>query len=200
MIAFLKGRIESIEEGRIILDVGGVGYEVFSTLGAGGQVGDEIKVHTYMSVREDGVSLYGFISRESLMLFKMLIGVSGIGPKAAQGILSVMTPDDLRYAILSGDTKAISKAPGVGKKSAERVILDLKDKLVSSGKDADASTVAVGQGEAKDEGAAAEAAEALTALGYSATEAYRAVKAAEALMGEGKFTASELLKNALKQF
>ena len=183
MIGYLKGEVAGIYEDRIILEVGGIGYNIFmpaSSLEMIESVGCSIKVYTYLLVREDALLLYGFLTKDDLDLYKMLISVNGIGPKGALAILSVMSVDDLRFAILSGDAKAIGKAPGVGPKTAQRVILDLKDKIdigpaLDKGLDGtgDISTNATMTG-ARDE-----AAEALVALGYSRTDAYRAVRAVD---------------------
>ena len=132
MIEFLRGKVADLGLNRICIDVNGVGYVVSiseTTASLMPSVGEEVKIYTYMSVREDGVSLYGFPAYDDLEIFKLLISVSGVGPKGALAVLSCLPPDDLRFAILSGDSKAIAKAPGIGKKTAERVIIDLKDKI-----------------------------------------------------------------------
>ncbi len=201
MIGFLRGIVESVTEGTVLLDVGGVGYEVqmpAGLLNTFAPVGSELKVYTYLSVKEDGVSLYGFPTRDALGLFRLLITVSGIGPKGAQSVLGVLSPDELRFAILAGDAKAIARAPGIGKKSAERVILDLRDKLGTAlpERDTAALPAASGTGTGGNNAAAQEeAAEALIALGYSSTEAYRAVRLADT---EEKADAGAILKAALK--
>ena len=134
MIAFLRGNVAAVYDGAAVIDVGGVGYEVriagetVQRLAAAGR-DEEVKVYTYTYLREDQIALYGFTSREDLELFKLLITVSGIGPKGGLALLSVGTADDLRFAIMTGDAKMIARAPGVGKKTAERVILDLRDKV-----------------------------------------------------------------------
>ena len=155
-----------------------------------------MKIYTYFSVREDAMSLYGFLSRQDLEMFRQLIGVNGVGPKSALGILSALSPDVLRLAVLSGDAKAISKAPGVGSKTAQRIILDLKDK-VKAEDILDGYTEQVsGHGEVSNVGAIGkEAIEALTALGYSASEASGVVK--KVTITES-MTAEDVLKAALK--
>lgn len=200
-----------MEEDAIVVETGGVGLEIrvpLSVLEQLPAIGEEVKIHTYFQVREDGMNLYGFLSRQDKQMFKQLLGVNGIGPKAALGILSTLRPDDLRMAILSEDAKAISKAPGVGAKTAQRIILDLKDKVSmdqltehwlsangagagSGAGDADGSSAAL-TGLA---GAAKEAVQALTALGYSNMEASRAVKKVE--LAEG-MTTEDVLKASLK--
>ena len=134
MIAFLRGYVAAVYDGAAVIDVGGVGYEVriagetVQRLAAAGR-DDEVMVYTYTYLREDQIALYGFMSRDDLELFKLLITVSGIGPKGGLALLSVGTADDLRFAIMTGDAKMISRAPGVGKRTAERLILDLRDKV-----------------------------------------------------------------------
>ena len=137
MIAFLSGTLEYLSGDLAVIDVGGVGYEVNVSAEVSGNLssigtGNIVKLYTYMYVREGQVALYGFLSRGDLALFKLLITVSGVGPKGGLNLLSVLSADDLRFAIVTGDAKMISRAPGIGKKTAERLILDLKDR-VSSG-------------------------------------------------------------------
>ena len=132
MIAYVNGILERIEEGLAVVDVGGIGMNVFisgSTMDRMPGIGEAVKLYTYTNVKEDSFTLFGFLSRDELSLFKMLITVSGIGPKGGLSILSVMTPDDLRFAIMAGDSASISKAPGIGKKTAERITLELRDKI-----------------------------------------------------------------------
>jgi Holliday junction DNA helicase RuvA len=179
MIAFVKGSIEDIAEDNVILDTGGIGYNIKisgQTAAALPGIGKEVKLYTYTCVREDAFLLYGFLSRDELEIFKKLITVNGIGPKGGLSILSVMSADDLRFAIMSGDAKAISKAPGIGAKTAGRVILDLKDKislddtLIKREMNDYAGNVPAGNS------AGNEAVEALIALGYQPGDALRAVK------------------------
>ncbi|SEK32138.1 Holliday junction DNA helicase subunit RuvA [Butyrivibrio sp. ob235] len=203
MIAFVNGILDEKRDLQAIIDVGGIGYNVNISAYTADRLpskGEPIKLYTYMSVREDAMNLYGFLTRDELEFFKLLISVSGIGPKGGQAILSVMTPDDLRFAIVSGDSKAISKAPGVGKKTAERLVLELKDKIsdddILSGK-------AGGNGEnisvpGTDE-PSNEAVEALVSLGYGLSEASRAVRK---VIGDGGAAAEDtegILKLALKE-
>ena len=196
MIAFLKGYVAAVSESAAVIEVGGVGYEVriagetVQRLAAAGR-DEEVKVYTYTYLREDQIALYGFMSREDLELFKLLITVSGVGPKGALALLSVGTADDLRFAIMAGDAKMIARAPGVGKKTAERLILELREK-VSGMNDAAMFQIAAGAGggagfagavpaagmQASGNSAAEEAVEALSALGYSRAEAAKAVRAA----------------------
>ena len=132
MYSYIKGTLADMEEGLVVVEAGGIGYNIYTT----GQtfdylpsIGEEVKLYTYLNVREDAMMLYGFLTKDDLVTFKLLLGVSGIGPKGALAILSVMTTDDLRFAVLGEDAKAISKAPGIGAKTAQRLILELKDKF-----------------------------------------------------------------------
>lgn len=180
MISYIKGEIVYNDAEGVIIENNGIGYRVivpaFSAQKLCSQRG-EVIVHTYMSVREDGITLFGFSSVEERSLYEKLISVSGIGPKAAVSILGVLTPSQLITAIVSADSAAIARAPGIGKKTAQRVILDLKDKI---GNDDVADIFDGNGGEAVSETAAAgddrsEAVEALVALGYSRSEAVNAV-------------------------
>ena len=198
MIGFLKGTVEELTESLAVVDVNGVGYEVNIGSGTASEINntkDEIKLFTYMSVKEDSMTLFGFLHKEELELFKLLIKVNGIGPKGAQAILSVMSVSDLRFAILTGDAKSISRAPGIGGKTAQKLILELKDK-VSDSIGEDSSYISGGSSAPAlitDE--RSEAAEALIALGYSSQEAYKAVKACDVPEGAD---ANLILKDALK--
>ena len=130
MIAFVNGIVEDYSEEAVILDVNGIGYEIKisgDTAAALPSIGERMKLYTYTYVREDAFCLYGFLTKDDLEIFKKLITVSGIGPKGGLAVLSVMSADDLRFAIMSGDAKMIATAPGIGKKTAERVILYLRD-------------------------------------------------------------------------
>ncbi len=199
MIAYLKGELNDVEEEAIVLEVNGIGYNVKvneRTIQMLPALGSEMKIYTYTAVREDAVNLFGFLTKEDLEMFRLLITVSGIGPKGALAVLSVLDADGLRLAILSGDAKAIAKAQGVGAKTAERVIIDLKDKV-----SIEDTFVSRESNEAVMQGTAAgavlkEAAEALTALGYPASEALRAVKQVE---NAEQMEVEELLKQALKK-
>lgn len=197
MIAFVKGKIEDLSEENVVVDVGGVGINVKISAGTFNLLpgmGGEVKLHTYTSVREDAFNLFGFLTRDELELFKKLITVNGIGPKGGLSILSVMSADELRFAIVSGDGAAIAKAPGVGKKTAERVILDLRDKISLEDTLIHKEMQASGTGSG-DSHAVNEAVEALTALGYSATDALQAVRKVSA---DENTDVETLLKLALK--
>lgn len=199
MISYIKGILAEKMEDSVVVEARGVGYRIYvpiSVLADLPAAGENVKIYTYFSVREDGVSLFGFLSRQDLEMFKQLIGVNGVGPKSALGILSALKPDVLRMAVISGDAKTLSKAPGVGNKTAQRIILDLKDKVKAeeilsgvSGME-DIRTEISGVGEA-----GREAVEALTALGYSAGEAAGAVRKVTITDG---MTAEDVLKGALR--
>ncbi len=132
MIAYLKGNLEIKTKGYIVIEVAGVGYKVYMPENATqklGEIGQEVKVHTFMRVREDDVSLYGFITNEELRMFELLLSVSGIGAKGALTILSNVTPSSFAIAVISNDVNVLKKLPGIGPKTAQRIILELKDKL-----------------------------------------------------------------------
>ncbi len=200
MIQFIRGELVGIEEDRILVDVGGVGYGIFMSGQAMGrlpQVGREVKIHTYLNVKEDAMQLFGFLTKDDLQVFKLLIGVNGIGPKGGQAILSVLTPDDLRFAVMANDVKAISAAPGIGKKTAEKLILELKDKLHVE----DALEHAISASDAAVTSVdnfrevTSEAIQALVTLGYGNTEALKAVKKVEIT---SEMNINDVLKQALK--
>ena len=170
MIAFLRGTVEDITESSLVLDVHGVGYEVLVSgqlLSSISGTGQELKLYTYMQVREDAVVLFGFLTKDDLAMFKMLIGVNGVGPKAGLAILSALGADDLRFAVLSDDAKKIAKTPGIGAKTAQKIILELKDKPTVG---AEVAAAAAGNSVVQD------AVEALVALGYGSTESLKAVR------------------------
>lgn len=132
MINYIRGELAEVRETMVTVDVGGIGYELSMPVASIGRlpaIGTTVKLSTYLHVKEDGVSFFGFLTREDLEIFKLLITVNGIGPRGALGILSSMNPSDLRFAVLSEDTKAIEKIPGIGKKTAGKLILELKDKF-----------------------------------------------------------------------
>jgi len=188
VIAFLTGRVAGKTTGAALLDVGGVGYRLLmptSSLSALPATGDTVTVHTYLHVREDELTLYGFENEDERSLFETLIGVSGVGPKVALAVLSALRPDALRAAVAADDVAVLSSVPGVGKKTAQRLALELKDKLdlpdlTDSGRGPRAA-------------AAAEARDALLSMGFTAAEAAVALRGAP----EGA-SAEQLLKAALK--
>ena len=191
----------SVEGDTIVVEAGPVGLAIHVPLSVLDQlpgIGQQVTVYTYFQVKEDAISLYGFLTRQDRDMFRQLIGVSGIGPKAALGLLSALRPDDLRLAIITGDSKAISKAPGIGAKTAQRLILDLKDKMsaqdvlerMGGGLPGEEIPVSQTAGES-----AREAVQALVALGYTASEASRAVGKVE---GTQDMTAEQVLKASLR--
>lgn len=200
MIRYIKGTFAMQFENGIVLETGsGVGFEIFVHQGSPiykHSEGDEIQVFTEMIVREDGMSLYGFHNRESLEFFRLLTTVSGIGPKGAMGILGSMPLTELKLAIAMGDVKSISKAQGVGKKTAERLVVELKDKIGPMDTDVvpgDTAGIQLG-GDAASDDARSEAISALISLGYARAEAFKAVSA----VGDEGLTSEEYIKKALR--
>ena len=202
MIAFVRGTAVDMTENSVIVEAGGIGYEIYMTGTDLSQIhmGEEVKIHTYFNVREDAMQLYGFRAKDDLQMFKLLLGVNGVGPKAAVGVLAGITADELRFAILSDDVKTLSKAPGIGKKTAQKLILELKDKMKLE--DAfelklahEQEKAVAGLGEISD--GRQEAVEALVALGYSSTDALRAVRKVTDVAPDD---VEGLLKAALKNF
>ncbi len=169
MIASLHGTLESLSSEWAVINVGGIGFQVYmptSALSTLGAIGKEVKLHTYLHLREDNATLYGFASTEELGLFQTLIGVSGLGPKLALAMLSAMTVERLTMAIATGSADLLTMVPGIGKKMANRLILELKEKI-------GAGWVRVPAAELAQENA--DVLTALTSLGYSVSEASRAV-------------------------
>ncbi len=199
MISYIKGELVSLTENQAVIENNGMGFcvNIPGAASFGGvEIGMSVKVYTYMNVREDDISLFGFISEDDLSMFKMLISVSGIGPKNALAILSVLDAGNLRVAIISGDAKAISAAPGVGKKSAERVILELKDKIDIEGVLGKAAGVSAADVKGMaDESVMAQVIEALVSMGASDSEAF---KAARAVPDAADLSVDAYLKAALK--
>ena len=203
MISFIRGELAEITESSVVIDCGGVGYEmlvpgqVFENLP---RIGTEVKLYTYLQVREDGVSLYGFLDRDELAVFRLLIGVSGIGPKGAVGILSALSTNDLRFAVLAEDEKTIAKAPGIGAKTAKKLILELKDKFrledAFERKLMQAENLVSENGEDDFRQAVLETIQALEALGFPPAQAKRMVNSVEGAEG---MSPDELLKAALKK-
>lgn len=198
MYAYFIGKITYMTADSVVLEVNNIGYNIkvsAQTIQNLGHLSGEVKLYTYTYVKEDALGLFGFLTREELELFKMMLTVNGIGPKGALSILSTLSVDTLRFAILSGDAKSIAKAPGVGAKSAERLIIDLKDKINAE----DVFTLNSSESNAgivtQELPAKKEAIEALTALGYSATDALKAVNQ---ITCTEDTTVEEILKQALK--
>lgn len=197
MISYIKGELTEIFDDAIVVENNGIGFNIrvpASVISEFSVVGEQVKVYTYLQIREDAHSLYGFLTRDDLDIFKMLINVNGIGPKVALAILSTITPDDLRFAVLSDDVKLISSAPGIGAKTAQKLIIELKDKIKLA--DAFEQALSHQETEAADMSARNEAAEALVALGYGNAEALRAVREIENAEQKDSET---ILKEALKK-
>lgn len=198
MYSYIKGTLEEIQTGKIVIENHGIGYNILVPVTLTDHlppVGGQVKIYTYLHVKEDIFALFGFITKDDLEVFRLLLGVNGVGPKGALAILSVMTTDDLRFAVIGGDSKAIAKAPGVGAKSAQRIILELKDKLhledvIGYGQEPEIKAAP------QDADAKNEAIQALTALGYSAAEAVSAIAKVEVLP---EADVEEILKAALRQ-
>lgn len=199
MIAYLKGILEEVGEDYLLVEVNNIGYQVKVSLRVIEDlptIGKEIKIHTYTYVREDMIALYGFGSKEELNMFLLLLGVNGVGPKGALGLLSAFSAYELQMAIISQDAKTIAKAPGIGAKTAQRMILELKDKVsLEDTLEQMAGGVQEPVSFGELERSKAEAVEALTALGYSSAESMKAVKAVN--MTED-MNSEALLKAALK--
>ena len=177
MIAYVKGVLAVVGQDSIIIDKGGIGINInvpVSIISTLTSIGSEVKVFTYTYVREDAIALYGFMTMDDLDVFKLLINVNGVGTKTALGILSAITPNELRLAVISADYKTITKAPGIGKKSAERIVLELRDKVKMVIEDD--SYIAVDSGDVAKSDSVNIALEALVSLGFSYGEAAKAVK------------------------
>lgn len=202
MFYYVSGMLAHREPGFAVIDCGGVGYRLTvsqNTLAALDRAAareSKVKLYTYMAVREDDVELFGFYTEEELTAFRQLIGVSGIGPKAAMGVLSAFTPDGLARAVCTEDVKAIAKSNGVGAKGAARIVLELKDKMSYTGGDAEMSTAAATTTPAAKSAGLAEAAEALTALGYARAE----VNAVLAKLDTTGMASGDIIRAALAQF
>lgn len=202
MISYIRGTLIAADTENIVVEAGQIGYHIrvpFSVISQLPSPGENVKIYTYMQVREDSLQLFGFLDQDGLQVFRLLLGVNGVGPKAALGVLSVMTPNDLRFAVASADAKAISKAPGLGAKTAQKIILELKDKLRLEDALENGLNGAVGVGSGSEGEAAggkrSEAIQALVALGYSSREAAEAVRAVDK---SEQMEIETLLKQALR--
>ena len=196
MFYAITGNVSHIEAQAIVLETGGISFYLQTTLTTLKQVGEchtKQTLFTYLNVREDALDLFGFATQEELSCFKLLISVSGVGPKAGLAILSELTPDQLTLALAAGDTKALTRAPGIGPKIAKRIVLELKDKLAKNLTISTAQPALSKVSEAVHGGNTAEAIEALTMLGYSGTEAATAVAGLSP-----ELSVEELIKHALK--
>ena len=200
MFSYIKGTLEYKGEDYIVIENGNIGYEIKtsgSVINRLTQMHEMVTVYTYLYVREDEMTLYGFLKKDELSVFELLIGISGVGPKAALSVLTALNVEELHMAVLSEDSKAISRANGIGSKTAQRIIIELKDKiklediygeLPFESPDANVTD--------SDMDAVKEAAMALTSLGYSNAEALRAIKKVE---NYKEMNVEELLKAALKR-
>ena len=194
MITYIVGELTYIDNNTIILEACGVGYEITvpeSVITSLPGIGSSIKIYTYQNVKEDALDLYGFLTMDDLKIFKQLITVNGIGPKGALSILSVISPDELRLAVISDDVKKIQIAPGIGSKTAQKLIIELKDKLKIEG-------VVYDLHDEKDivKSVRGEAVSALISLGYSNSES---VSAVSTLVITENMTSEDILKQALKK-
>ncbi len=202
MFYYLNGILAHKEPGFAVLDCGGVGYRLtvsqntLAALDRASVRSDKVKLYTYMAVREDDIELFGFYTSEELDTFKLLIGVSGIGPKAAMGVLSAFTPDGLARAVCTEDVKAIAKSNGVGAKGAARIVLELKDKMSYAGGEEPQTPSTTAAQPAVPSAGLAEAAEALVALGYARSE----VNAVLSKLNTAGLSSGEIIRAALAQF
>lgn len=202
MFYYLSGILAHREPGLAVLDCGGVGYRLtvsqntLAALDRASVRSDKVKLYTYMAVREDSVELFGFYTSEELDTFKLLIGVSGIGPKAAMGVLSAFTPEGLARAVCAEEVKAIAKSNGVGAKGAARIVLELKDKMSYSGGEEPQTATASPSSAAAPSAGLAEAAEALVALGYARGE----VNTVLSKLDTAGLPSGEIIRAALAQF
>ena len=197
MIYYVSGPVTVLEPGLAVIDCGGVGYACMTTTNTLSTLkkGEKGMLFTHLNVREDGVELFGFAGQDELNLFRLLLGVSGVGPKAALSILSASTPANLALSIITGDEKALTVAPGIGKKIAQRVILELKDKLAKEQSFAGAGESYAGTGVTViPENKLSEATAALAVLGYSAAESAVALKGIDL----ENLTLEQIIKQALK--
>ncbi len=197
MFAYIKGTLEIKGNDYVVIDVNGIGYKIFaplSTIEKLGEIGSKVKVHTHYHVREDNISLYGFYSLEELRMFELLIGVSGVGAKSANAILANVSPSKFALAVITNDVKELTKLPGIGAKSAQRIILELKDKLKTEESIAE-TDFEIQIANSKDSNSS-EAVAALQVLGYPVREATKAVSSVDAT----NLSVEEIIKKALLYF
>ncbi len=196
MYAYIKGSLEVKTKGYVVIDVSGIGYKIFmseSAIEKIGEIGNIVKVHTYLRVREDEMSLYGFNTNEELRMFELLLSVSGIGAKTAIGMLSNITPSSFALAVITNDVAKIKALPGIGPKGAQRIILELKDKIetdeaVDTSSNAQASSILV------DNESTQEAISALQVLGYSKKEIEKALEK----VNKTNLTTEDMIREGLK--
>ena len=195
MFAYIKGSLEIKTRGYIVIDVNGVGYKIFmseTAIEKLGEIGESVKVHTYLKVREDDMSLYGFNTNEELRMFELLLQVSGIGAKSAIAILSNITPSQFAIAVITNDVSKIKTLPGIGPKTAQRIILELKDKIKSEETISENTTLDSTKQETDNE-KITEAISALQVLGYSKKEIEKAIEKVESSL-----SVEEIIKIGLK--
>jgi len=195
VIAYIKGTVQQQSEQGLVLENQGIGYIIgmsASTMGRLPGKGEQAQVYTYMQVKEDDISLYGFVSQEELSLFRLLISISGIGPKVGMAILGIMSPQQVLSAIADGDAVAFSRVPGVGKKTAQRITLELQDKISSPLSTAQSAS---GMGAALASSEKQDAIEALTGLGYGRSESLKAVLA----VATEEMSVDQIIRLALKK-
>ena len=193
MFAYIKGSLEEKTSNYVVIDVLGIGYKIFmsaNSINNIGELGNIVKVHTHYYVREDNISLYGFLTNEELKMFELLLSVSGIGAKSAISMLSNITPSDFALAIITNNVAALTKIPGIGAKSAQRIILELKDKL----KDAENTSKAEESNKQEDNENMKDALDALQILGYNKKEIEKVLEKLEL----EDLSTENIIKNALK--
>lgn len=197
MYAYIKGSLEIKGNDYVVIETGGIGYKVFApitTINKLGEIGEQVKVYTHYHVREDEISLYGFYSLEELRMFELLISVSGVGAKSANSILANITPSSFALAVITNNVKELTKLPGIGAKSAQRIILELKDKLKND--EALPSNDPIYTEVIANDDNASEAVSALQVLGYPIKEATKAVASFDA----SKMSVEDIIKKALLYF
>ena len=198
MFAYVKGVLESKNENYIVIDVNGIGYKIFmpnSGINKLPEIGEIVKVHTYYYVREDNISLYGFNTQEELKMFELLISVSGIGTKSALAILSEISPSSFALSVISGDVTALVKIPGIGNKTAQRMILELKDKLKTEQAITKNSIKNADIGYSNNQDSISEASSALQVLGYTKKEVDKVLSSNDF----NGLSIEEIIKEALKK-
>ncbi len=201
LFAYIKGILETKTGDTAVIETGGIGYKVgipLSTYRDLGREGEEAKLHIHTHIREDALALYGFLTREELGMFELLISVSGVGPKAAMSVVSALTPSDFALALITEDTARFKKAPGIGTKIAQRIVLELKDKIR---KEQLASNAGMAQplAAADDRSAIAEAISALMVLGYSQSDAAKAVMSVQEIESDAEALIKGALKNMMRK-
>lgn len=198
MFYYLKGTVALLEQGTVVIDCGGIGFNCATSVRSMSmlEIGKEATLYTYCSIREDAFDIYGFVSKQELESFRLLIGISGVGPKAALSILSVASPEELALAVASGDEKLLTVAPGVGKKLAQRILLELKDKI----RDLPAATESVrvaSAGNASGNKKESDITAALTVLGYTPGEIHAALAKTDLTGLSVEDAVRQILKNSL---